>query len=118
MALNTESHLKQPHQAFEIIVLALSDKQYVRKAGRLSLYLRLKKISETKRYMKITEIKDSIRHAMVREHFPIKEAPIREIEGTLLHSEYIPGRKNIFIQNFEAAAPSQDILNSQGNNFF
>lgn len=31
-----------------------------------------------------------------------KEARNVEIEGTILHSEFIPGRKNVFIQNFES----------------
>ncbi len=110
MALNLEHHLKQPVEAFEVLTQALSDRQYVCKAGRLSLYTRLVKMSETKRYMKIKEIRDAIKTAIVREHFPVKNAPIREIEGTLLHSEYIPGRKNVFIQNFEASSSSTEPL--------
>ncbi len=118
MALNLEHHLKKPIEAFQVLIQALSDKQYVCKAGRLSLYTRLVKMSETKRYMKIKEIKDSIKTAIVREHFSVKNAPTREIEGTLLHSEYIPGRKNVFIQNFEAANTEQAIESTQDETLF
>jgi hypothetical protein len=33
-----------------------------------------------------------------------KEAPTVEIEGTLLHSEFIPGRKNVFIEEFSSSS--------------
>lgn len=100
-AINYESHLKEPVKAFEAINTGLSDKQTVRSAGRLGLYKRLVKMSETKRYLKIKELKSGFASALVREQCTIQNAPVVEIEGTTLHSEFIPGRKNVFIQNFE-----------------
>lgn len=115
MALNYESHMKMPREAFEVLVIGLQDKQFVRNAGRLSLYTRLVKMSETKRYLKIKELKDGFSLSLKRCSFPIREAPVREIEGTLLHSEFIPGRKNIFVQNFEAKEISEDSCQSQSS---
>lgn len=101
VALNCESHLKDPIKSFETLVKGLNDSDYVRRAGRLALYQRLTKMSQTKKYLKINELKDRIKGAVAQLHFEFQEAPIVEITGTILHSEYIPGRKNIFIQNFE-----------------
>lgn len=71
----------------------------MRKAGRLALYNRLIKMSDTKKYLKIKDLKDGLKSACIREKYDYIEAPTYEIEGTMLQSEYIPGRKNIFIQN-------------------
>lgn len=101
-AINYESHLKEPVKAFEAIMAGLSDKQTVRCAGRLGLFKRLVKMSETKRYLKIKELKSGFPSALVREQSAVQNAPVVEIEGTTLHTaEFIPGRKNVFIQNFE-----------------
>ena len=102
ISLNYESHMKMPREALEYLIIGLQDKQFVRNAGRLSLHTRLVKMSETKRYLKVKELKDGLNLSLKRNTFSMREAPVREIEGTLLHSEYIPGRKNVFIQNFEA----------------
>ena len=101
VALNYESHLKNPLESFETLVKGLKDVQYVRRAGRLALYQRLVKMSETKKYLKMSELKDKLRKAVITEKFEYQEAPVVEIVGTILHSEYIPGRKNVFIQNFD-----------------
>ena len=108
LALNYESHLKNPLKALECLQDGLKDKQYVRRAGRLALYQRLTKMSETKKYAKISELKQALKNANLVEKFEFQEAPTVEIEGTILHSEYIPGRKNIFIQNFEAEDLNDD----------
>jgi Fanconi-associated nuclease 1 len=59
------------------------------------------KMSETKKYLKIKDLKEGLKSACIREKYEFTEAPTYEIEGTVLQSDYIPGRKNIFIQNFE-----------------
>lgn len=41
---------------------------------------------------------------MVNVKLNFKEAPTVEIEGTLLHSEFIPGRKNVFIEEFSSSS--------------
>ena len=56
---------------------------------------------ETKKYLKIRDLSDGLKETCIREKYEYLEAPTYEIEGTTLHAEYIPGRKNIFIQNFE-----------------
>jgi Fanconi-associated nuclease 1 len=99
--INYESHLKEPIKALETMIAGLADKQTVRKAGRLGLFKRLVKMSETKRYLKVKELKTGLASALIREQYHIQAAPVVEIEGTILHSEFIPGRKNVFIQNFE-----------------
>jgi fanconi-associated nuclease 1 len=101
VALNYESHLKNPIKSFETLSTGLKDLSYVRRAGRLALYQRLIKMSQTKKYLKMNDLKDDLKTSVVQFHFEFQEAPIVEITGTILHSEYIPGRKNIFIQNFE-----------------
>jgi fanconi-associated nuclease 1 len=110
LALNYETHLKDPVKSFDALCKGLNDKQWVRKAGRLALYQRLLKMSQTKKYLKISELKNKLKEMCVSEQYEYIEAPTLEIEGTILHSEYIPGRKNIFIQNFE-----NDNLNLNSN---
>ena len=117
MALNYETHLKNPLKSFEILQIGLKDTQYVKRAGRLALHQRLVKMTETKRYQKIKELKECLNSVSLVDKFEFEEAPTIEIEGTILHSEYIPGRKNIFIQNFESSSKStqQDIVQQDEN---
>lgn len=85
----------------------------MRKAGRLALYNRLAKMNETKKYLKIKDLSMGLKEACAREKYDYFEAPTYEIEGTILHSEYIPGRKNIFIQNYEPNLNDDDSNQSQ-----
>jgi hypothetical protein len=102
--------LRNPLKSFEILRSGLKDVQYVKSAGRLALYQRLTKMAKTKRYQN-TLVVDELKSLCAAEKFEFLEAPIREIEGTILHSEFIHGRKNIFIQNF-----TKDSNNDQDNN--
>lgn len=100
LAINYESHLKDPVKSFEALKSGLEDHIFVKKAGRLALHKRLVKMSQTKKYLKKKELKDSLENLCNIETYEFQEAPTVEIEGTLLHtSEFIPGRKNVFIQN-------------------
>ena len=115
MALNYEAHMKMPLNAFQVLQQGLGDKQCVRKAGRLTLYTRLFKMSETKKYLKIQELKESLKSVLLRESYQVKNAPVVEIEGNLLSTDCIPGRRNVFVQNFEShdevtCAPDSDVL--------
>ncbi len=102
LSLNLETHLKQPVEAYSVLEKGLADMVYVKKAGRLALYQRLIKMKQTKRYASIKELKDKFKYEYQNvEKYDFIVAPTVEIEGTILHSEFIPGRKNIFIQNFE-----------------
>ncbi|RNA00633.1 fanconi-associated nuclease 1 isoform X1, partial [Brachionus plicatilis] len=57
-------------------------------------------MSQTKKYLKLKEIKDEIGPLCAREKYNFTEAPTVDIQGTLLHtSEFIPGRKNVFIDS-------------------
>jgi hypothetical protein len=80
----------------------------VRKAGRLALYNRLVKMSETKKYLKIKDFNSSLKTACSREKYEYLQAPTYEIEGTVLQCDFIPGRKNIFIQNYEPNNDDED----------
>ena len=53
VALNYESHLKNPIKSFETLSAGLKDLSYVRRAGRLALYQRLLKMSLTKKFLKM-----------------------------------------------------------------
>lgn len=100
LAINYEAHLKDPVKSFQSIKNGLEDKENIVFSGRLNLFSRLEKISNTKRYLKIKEISEEIGTLCDREKYNFKEAPIVEIQGTLLHtSEFIPGRKNVFIDS-------------------
>jgi Fanconi-associated nuclease 1 len=102
LALNLETHLKDSVRAYDILEKGLSDLKYVKKAGRLALFQRLLKMKQTKRYAKIKELSEKFKQNLHQiEKYDFIEAPTVEIEGTILHSEFIPGRKNVFIQNFE-----------------
>jgi hypothetical protein len=102
LALNLETHLKMPVEAYAVLEKGLADMTYVKKAGRLALYQRLIKMKQTKRYGTIKELKEKFKYEYQNvEKYDFIAAPTVEIEGTILHSEFIPGRKNIFIQNFE-----------------
>ena len=102
LAMNYELYLKDQYKMFNTLKTSLSDKENVRKAGRLSLYKSLLKMSQTKKYQKNKDFYDDIKSLCSNEMYDIKEAATVEIEGTLLHAEFIPGRKNIFIQNYES----------------
>ena len=106
MALNFEAHLKDPQSAFRCLKDGLADKINVRKAARLALYQRLIKMSQTKKYSKIKELNDAFANLVSSEKYEVSEAKTVEIEGTLLHAEFIPGRKNVFIQNYESDTES------------
>ena len=100
LAINYETHLKNPLKSFQSIKNGLEDQENIIFSGRLNLFSRLEKISNTKRYLKIEEINQEIGQLCAREKYDFKEAPIVEILGTLLHtSEFIPGRKNVFIDS-------------------
>jgi Fanconi-associated nuclease 1 len=102
LALNLETHLKQPVEAYSVLEKGLTDMAHVKKAGRLALYQRLAKMKQTKRYASIGELKEKFKYEYQNvEKYEFIEAPTVEIEGTILHSEIIPGRKNVFIQNYD-----------------
>ena len=108
LALNRESHLNDALGALDALAAGLADTAHVRRAGRLGLYLRLVKMSQTKRYLaKVKTFKERVERVCEQVGtFDYAQAPTVNIEGTVLHSEYIPGRKNIFVQNFEASSSS------------
>ena len=99
LAINYETHLKDPYKAMEILEIALRDKINVRKAGRLSLYQRAFKMSQIKRYEKIEDLAERLKVICKNEFYSIEEAPIVNIEANLLQPEILPGRKTIFVQN-------------------
>jgi Fanconi-associated nuclease 1 len=101
LALNYESHLKEPLKAFEVLSQGLKDHEYVKRAGRLALYQRLLKMSETKRYMKIRELKERLKSSLIVDKFDFQQAPTVEIEAVTFDSELIPGRKTIFMHEPE-----------------
>lgn len=98
LALNYETHLKNPIKAVEVLEKALKDKEYVRKAGRLNLYQRMVKMASIKKYQKIKEINKILQDLMKKEKYEIQEAPTLIIEGNILQPDIIPGRKVIFMQ--------------------
>lgn len=100
LAINYETHLKDPVKSFKSIKTALEDQENIIFSGRLNLFSRLEKMSQTKKYLKIKEIKEEIERLCIKEKYDFTEAPCVEIQGTLLHtSEFIPGRKNVFIDS-------------------
>lgn len=114
-SINLEAHMKEPIKAFEILKKGIKETKF---AGRLGLYQRLVKMSETKRYSKIKQL-DDLKKVCEEEKYEFIEAPTVEIVGTILHSEFVPGRKNIFIQNYEhgsqASKESQDDPSPKGD---
>ena len=99
LAINYESHLKDPYRAMEILEIALKDKLNVRKAGRLALFQRSLKMSQIKRYEKIEDLSERLKLICKYEFYSYEEALINTIEANLLQPEIIPGRKTIFVQN-------------------
>jgi hypothetical protein len=69
-------------------------------------------VSKTKKYSKIKSLHENLKNLSIVENFEYIEAKKVEIEGTLLHSEFIPGRKNVFIQNFGENSPLDDVNNN------
>ncbi len=98
LAINYETHLKDPYRAMEILEIGLKDKTNVRKAGRLALYQRAFKMSQIKRYIKIEDLTEKLKIICEKEFYSIEDAPIKQIEANLLQPEIIPGRKTIFSQ--------------------
>jgi hypothetical protein len=48
-------------------------------------------MSETKKYLKMKDLKDGLKSACIREKYEFTEASSIKIEGTVLQSDYIPG---------------------------
>lgn len=113
LAINYETHLKEPDTAMDTLKKGLEDKVNVRKAGRLSLYQRAVKMTQTKRYSKYGSQIEKLSILCENDKYNISEAPIRTIEANILE-QIIPGRKTIFMQeNSIRSTASQTSSESQ-----
>lgn len=69
LAMNYELYLKEPVKALDVLKKGLRDTEYVKKAGRLTLSVRIEKMAETKKYAKIEGLKDELKQVVATEKY-------------------------------------------------